>query len=115
MTKRAPKLTMNDVMGEPTPEERQAARFAAAAMRRVIANPELLGAPSVTHIDYSRPRRAEWITMWDSVPGLARVNGLYQHACLPGWVYRRREILSELIPDLEALAEHGVRPTETTS
>lgn len=74
-----------------------------------------MGAEQTLHVDYSRPRRAEWITTWANLPGFSRVNGVYHHACLPGWQYARAEIKLEMIPDLEALAERGVRPTEVTS
>lgn len=98
----------------PTMQERAAAAIAARALRAVIADHTKLGERSVLHIDYSR-RRSEWIERWSGVPGFARVNGRYQHDLLPGWEYRRAEIRAEMIPDLEALAERGVRPTEATS
>lgn len=109
MTRRAPKLP------PPTMEERQAARQAAAIMRAVIADPSKLGEPFVGHVDLSRPKRSYWFKSWASLPGLTLVNGRYQHACLPGWEYSRDEIVKEMIPDLEALAERGRRPTEVTS
>lgn len=65
--------------------------------------------------DLSRPRRGEWWTSWANLPGFVQVNGRYRHECLPGWEYARSEIRAEMIPDLEALAERGVRPTEETS
>lgn len=99
----------------PTAEERETARLAAAAMRRAIADPPTMGERAVIHVDYSRPRRAEWITTWANLPGFMRVNGQYQHDCLPGWVYERCEIVPELIPDLEALAERGERPSVSTT
>ena len=102
----------------PTAEERQSARAAAAALRATIADPSTMGSRAVTHVDLARPRRGEWWETWANLPGFARVNGRrghYVHACLPGWTYARSEIVAEMIPDLEALAEHGVRPTEATS
>lgn len=99
----------------PTSAERERARAAAAALRRAIANPSTMGPRTTAHIGYRRPRRAEWITTSENLPGFSRVNGEYYHTSLPGWVYRRSEVLSELIPDLEALAERGVRPTEVTN
>ena len=70
------------------------------------------------HVDLCRPRRAEWITTWPGLPGFVRVNGkggtTYAHAALPGWEYRRHEIKAEMIPDLDALAERGERPTMPT-
>ena len=102
----------------PTDEERRVAGEAARALRAAIADPTTRGAESVVHIDLARPRRGEWWTTWANLPGFVRVNGYgghYWHACLPDWTYTRREIVAEMIPDLEALAEHGVRPTEVTS
>ncbi|WP_147307876.1 hypothetical protein [Fulvimarina endophytica] len=84
-------------------------------MRAVIADHSKLGDPMVGHVDLSQPKRAYWFKSWRSMPGLMLMNGRYSHACLPGWEYRRSEILSELIPDLDALAERGERPTEATS
>ncbi|KNY20397.1 hypothetical protein [Methylobacterium sp. ARG-1] len=113
MTKRAPKP-----LPPPTDDERRQAGEAARAMRAAIADPNLVGAKSVAHIDFARPRRGEWWETWANLPGLVRVNGPrghYWHTLLPGWTYARSEIRSEMIPDLEALAEHGVRPTEATS
>ncbi|MDR3488761.1 MAG: hypothetical protein P4M05_28140 [Bradyrhizobium sp.] len=98
----------------PTMLERAQAAKAARALRCAIADPSTKGAEMTAHVDYSRPRRAEWITTWANLPGFARVNGVYRHECLPGWEYVRAEIKSELIPDLEALAERGVRPAEAT-
>lgn len=99
----------------PTLPEREAARKAATAMRKAIADPSTMGEASTLHIDYSRPRRTEWITTWANLPGLKRINGAYHHDCLPGWQYTRAEVLPELIPDLEALAELGIRPTQATN
>lgn len=99
----------------PTFPEREAARKAAAALRLAIAYPSTMGEASTVHIDMSRPRRALWITSWANLPGFQRVNGAYQHDCLPGWQYQRREIVTELIPDLEVLAERGERPTQATN
>lgn len=103
--------------GEPPPtaEEREAARQAAAAMRLAIADPTTMGQPSTMFLSLSRPRRGERLTTWANLPGLRRVNHEYTHECLPGWVYQRSEIVPELIPDLEALAEQGVRPTVSTT
>jgi hypothetical protein len=99
----------------PTMEERAAAARSARALRGVTERSEALGEPSVMHVDYSRQRRSEWIMTWANLPGFRRVNGHFQHDLLPGWQYTRAEVRSELIPDLEALAERGVRPTEITS
>ena len=43
-----------------------------------------------------------------------QVNGTFQHDLLPGWQYTRAEVEAEMIPDLELLAERGIRPTEAT-
>lgn len=70
-------------------------------------------------MDMSRPRRAVWFSTWANLPGFMRiVDGVgrrYSHECLPGWGYAAHEVRSEMIPDLEALAERGIRPTEATS
>ena len=113
MTKRAPKL-----LQPPTEDERRRAGEAARALREAIADPAMMGAKSVMHVDLARPRRGEWWESWANLPGFHRINGKagrYIHALLPGWTYARSEIVAEMIPDLEALAEHGVRPTEATS
>jgi hypothetical protein len=104
-------------------EERAAAAEAARALRLSIADPSTKGDESTVHIDFAAsrkngvrlPRRAVWITRWAGVPGFARVNGRFEHDCLPGWVYERHEVRREMIPDLEALAERGIRPTEVTN
>ena len=99
----------------PTEEERDAARTAAAALRAAIADPSTVGNAAVVHIDLGRPRRGEWWETWDSLPGLTRINGTrFVHQLLPGWEYSWAELSTETIPDLEALAERGVRPTEAT-
>lgn len=110
MTRRAPKP-----LPPPTMQERAAAAEAARALRAVLADHTKLGARSTMHADLSRPRRALWISTWAGLPGFMRVNGRYQHDLLPGWEYARAEVRAEMIPDLEALAERGVRPTEATS
>ena len=110
MTARAPKP-----LPPPTMRERVDAAIAARALRAAIADSSTMGEPQCLHIDYSRPRRGEWITTWANLPGFSRVDGSYRHASLPGWEYARAEVRAELIPDLEALAERGVRPTQATS
>lgn len=102
----------------PTQDERDQAREAARALRAALADPSTMGAKAVTHVDLARPRRGEWWETWENLPGFVRINGrngYYAHALLPGWSYTRAEVRAELIPDLEALAEHGVRPTEATN
>jgi hypothetical protein len=105
----------NIELPEPTEAERGAAAIAVTALRAVIADPDARGECATTHIDYSRPRRAEWIHTWANLPGLTCVNGAYLHDLLPGWQYTAEELERELIPDLEALAERGVRPTAAMS
>lgn len=102
----------------PTMIERARAAEAARALRRAIADPSTMGAASTGHIDMSRPRRAVWFATWANLPGFTRyIDGSgrhYTHESLPGWEYARHEIVSEMILDLELLAERGVRPTEVT-
>lgn len=99
----------------PSAEERERARAAAAALRAAISDSSAMGERSVAHLDFSRPRRGEWWETWSGLPGFTRINGSrYVHACLPGWEYARAEIKTEMIPDLEALAELGERPTVAT-
>lgn len=70
------------------------------------------------HVALTGPRRGEWWTTWRGLPGLTQIvrgDGLvYTHELLDGWEYRTEEFCTEMIPDLEALAEHGVRPTVAT-
>ncbi len=113
MTRRAPKP-----LPPLTDEERRIAGEAARALRAAIADPSTMGAKTVAHVDLARPRRGEWWESWANLPGFWRINGRngrYLHDSLPGWSYARAEIRAEMIPDLEALAERGVRPTEATS
>jgi hypothetical protein len=103
------------VLPPPTMRERADAAIAARALRAAWPHPVAMGDAQTTHIDFSRPRRGVWITRWNNVPGLAQVNGAYQHDLLPGWQYTRAEVEAEMIPDLELLAERGIRPTEATN
>lgn len=84
-------------------------------MRLAIRDPSTMGEKRVMHVDCSRPRRSLWIASWENLPGFRLVNGQYEHDSLPGWIYERSEILTELIPDLEKLAEEGIRPTQATN
>ena len=106
-------------MKPPTPKERDQARAAAAALRQALADPTTMGAEAVVHVDFCRPRRGAWFSTWENLPGFLRENAgsatRYSHTLLPGWEYSRAEVKAEMIPDLEALAELGVRPTEATS
>lgn len=102
-------------LAAPTEAERAGAKIAAAALRAAIADPSTMGERSVAHIDLFRPRRGEWWETWANLPGFTRINGTrFTHRLLPGWEYTRADIVAEMIPDLEALAERGVRPTEAT-
>lgn len=99
----------------PTIEERDRARVAATSLRAAIADPTTMGERTVMHIDLARPRRGERWTTWKNLPGFSSINGeRFIHELLPGWEYTRPEIRAEMIPDLEVLAEHGVRPVEAT-
>lgn len=112
---RAPKAAaMPKELPPPTMQERAEAARSARAMRSALWDKTAMGEELTAHIDYSRPRRAEWLTTWGNLPGFKRVNGRFQHTLLPGWQYERAEVEAEMIPDLEALAERGVRPTEAT-
>ena len=104
MTKRAPKLP------PPTQQEREAAAIAAEALAAALADPVTRGERIVAFLDFSNPRRGECHVTWSNLPGFRQVNDRYSHACLPGWEYTKAEIAAEMIPDLRALAEHGVRP-----
>ena len=100
----------------PTAAEREQARVAAAALRAAIADPSSMGEHMVMHVDLGRPRRGEWREMWANLPGFLRINrNRYRHALLPGWEYARDEIRTEMISDLEALAERGERPSAATA
>ncbi|MCJ2092108.1 hypothetical protein MKK67_06285 [Methylobacterium sp. J-072] len=109
MSKRPPKLP------PPTRQEREAAAIAAEALAAALADPATMGERSVAFLDFSNPRRGERHITWASLPGFLQVNDRYSHACLPGWEYTRAEIEAEMIPDLRALAEHGVRPAVATA
>lgn len=98
-----------------TEKDRAAAKAAAAGLRAAFANSAAMGERLLIHVDFARPRRGDWWETWSNLPGFTRINGQrFTHRLLPGWEYSRSEIKSELIPDLDALAEHGVRPTEAT-
>jgi len=103
------------VLPPPTAEERALAAVAAAALRRWWAEPFSAGSPVTAHVDLTRPRRGEWWVTWPGLPGFVHVRGVgYRHALLPGWVYSHSEIASEMVPDLQALADRGERPTVAT-
>ena len=99
----------------PTMRERADAAIAARALKAATADPSTMGQRSVMFLDLGRPRRGECHITWSNLPGFLHVNDRYAHACLPGWEYTRAEIEAEMIPDLRALAEHGVRPCEVTT
>ncbi|MCJ2051668.1 hypothetical protein [Methylobacterium sp. J-070] len=104
MTKRAPKLP------PPTQQDREAAAIAVEALTAALADPTMMGQRSVAFLDFSNPRRGECHITWANLPGFFQVNDRYSHACLPGWEYTKAEIAAEMIPDLQALAVHAVRP-----
>lgn len=99
----------------PTMVDRAAAARAARVLRAAQATPSRRGEKSVVHIDLSRPRRGVWVATFANLPGYSIENGAHMHTLLPGWQYTEDEVWAEMIPDLEALAERGVRPTEATS
>jgi hypothetical protein len=102
----------------PTAHERDQARLAVAALRAAIATPSVMGQRQVMHLDMGRPRRGVTYVTWTNLPGFLKRIGkppAYEHRLLPGWEYARDEIVAEMIPDLEALAEKGVRPTAATT
>ena len=99
----------------PTMLDRAAAARAARVLRAAQADPSRRGEKSVVHIDLSRPRRGVWVATFANLPCYSIENGAHMHALLPGWQYTEDEVSLEMIPDLEALAERGVRPTEATS
>lgn len=99
----------------PTEQERAEAGVAAAALSAAIADPTTMGARIVAHFDFARPRRGEWWENWANLPGFTCINGeRFTHKLLPGWEYLRSEVRTEMIPDLLALAEHGIRPKSAT-
>jgi hypothetical protein len=99
-----------------TEDDRVRAAAAAAALRASLADPAAAGKRMVAHFLLARPRRGLWLATWHNLPGLSCDLGrkAYAHALLPGWEYTVRELRTELIEDLERLAEHGERPTEAT-
>lgn len=110
-----PKSKAPKVLPPATMRERADAAIAARALRAAWPHPVAMGHAQTTHIDFSRPRRGMWITRWANLAGFAQINGSFEHDLLPGWRYSRAEVEAEMIPDLELLAERGIRPTEATS
>lgn len=100
-----------------TPPDREAARKSAAAIRESIAHPKSAGVRSVIHIDMSRPRRGVWLFTWENLPGLSLDSGrrMYAHTLLPGWEYSILEMRTEMLDDLDLLAETGERPKVATA
>lgn len=98
------------------PGERLEAGESAEAIRASIADPAAAGGRRAVHVDLSRPRRGVWIVTWERVPGLSLDRGAreYSHALLPGWTYSPRELRTEMLDDLDRLADDGGRPTEAT-
>lgn len=106
-------------MSKPTESDRIKAGICALALRRAITDPSTMGEKQTMHVDLSRPRRGQWLTTWANVRGFMRVDcsvagTFYQHECLPGWVYGRDEIKTEMLPDLEVLERHGMLPKAAT-
>lgn len=96
--------------------EREKARASAIAIRAAVSDPLVAGEMTVIHIDLSRPRRGLWMTTWGNLPGLMFDAGKrsYTHALLPGWEYTVSEMRTEMIDDLERLADTGERPKVAT-
>lgn len=57
-----------------------------------------------------------WVTIWSGLPGLMLDAGRrrYSHTLLPGWEYTVAEMRTEMIEDLERLADTGERPKVAT-
>jgi hypothetical protein len=100
---------------EPTEAERGAAAIAAVALRAALADQTSWGEQSTAFVTLARPLRGAQSTTWANLPGLCRTDGAFAHELLPGWQYTGAELLAEMVPDLEALAERGERPTQATS
>lgn len=98
----------------PTTRERDRAGVAARELRERWGHPALMGERIAAHIDLARPRRAVWTVQWTGLPGFSRWNNAFLHELLPGWEYTEAEILAEMVPDLERLAETGERPKAAT-
>lgn len=99
----------------PAMRERADAATAARALRAAIADPTTMGERSVMFVDFGRPSRGECRVTWTGLPGFCRVGDRCRYELLAGWEDTWAEVRAEMIPDLEALAERGVRPTEATS
>ncbi|POR42525.1 zinc-finger-containing protein [Methylobacterium sp. V23] len=100
---------------EPTEAERGAAAIAAVVLRAALSDPSLMGEASTAFLDFGSPRRGAVLRTWAGLPGFSLMSGAYHHDLLPGWQYSMDEVAAEMIPDLEALAERGERPTQATS
>jgi hypothetical protein len=89
---------------------------AAAAIRAAIADPTTSGEKSIVHLLLARPRRRVWLTTWSNIPGLTFEQGrrVWSHVLLPKWEYTTAEMRTEMIDDLEHLAETGEQPTVAT-
>lgn len=92
------------------------ARAAADALRAALVDPASAGDRSVAHILLARPRRGVWLATWSNLPGLTLDCGrrVYSHELLPKWEYTIPEMRTEMIGDLDRLAETGKQPTVAT-
>lgn len=100
-----------------TEADRVAARASASAIRASLVDKAAAGERATIHIDMSRPRRGVWLHTWENLPGLSLDIGrrMYSHTLLPGWEYSVREFRTEMLDDLDLLAETGERPKVATA
>ncbi len=108
-------------MSEPAPVivdlRREKAHQSAIAIRAAIAMPSTAGERRIVHLDMGRPRRGIWLATWPNLPGLTLDWGRrrYRHELLPGWEYTVREMVGEMLEDLDRFAETGELPREATN
>ena len=64
----------------------------------------------------ARPRRGVWLATWPNLPGLTLDCGrrVYTRTLLPKWEYTVAEMRTEMLDDLEYLAETGEQPKVAT-
>lgn len=62
----------------------------------------------------ARPRRTLRVVTWPGMPGVAMVGGEFTHTLLPGWGYTAKEFRTEMLEDLDRLAQTGERPMVAT-
>jgi hypothetical protein len=94
-----------------TEADRAAARVSAAQIRAALLDPEQAGKRIVALVTMARPRRAVRITTWSGLAGVTRWGADFMHDLLPGWACTPAEFKTEMLDDLDRLAETGERPT----